>query len=95
MKSKIARKNSSRSAKLCTWNGCAAQHVVLILPPHHALGEEIDEGVGLGVHVVAVEHDLGVVEHLAQAPHQRLVLAASASWVRRVLRFTPSALNGA
>ena len=50
----------------------AAQHLVLILPAHHPLGEEIDERVGLGVDVVPVEHHLGVVEHLAQAPDQRV-----------------------
>ena len=48
------------------------QHVVLILPPDDALGEEVDEGVGLGVHVVAVEHHLGVVQHLAEAPDERV-----------------------
>ena len=50
----------------------AAQHVVLILAAHDAIREEIDEGVGLGVDVVAVEHHLGVVEDLPQSPDERM-----------------------
>src|SRR3989454_5590455 len=39
---------------------------------HHAVGQEIDERVGLGIDVIAVEEHLRVVEHLAQPPHERL-----------------------
>ena len=42
---------------------------------HDPVGQEVDEGVGLGVDVVPVEQHLGVVEHLAQPPHQRLDVA--------------------
>ena len=49
-----------------------AQHLVVVLAPHHPLGEKVDERIGLGVDVVAVEHHLGVVEHLAQTPDERL-----------------------
>ena len=72
MKSKMARKHSSRSAKLCTWNGRPRSMLVLVLAADHPLGEEVDERVGLGVDVVPVEQHLGVLEHLAQAPDQRL-----------------------
>ena len=33
----------------------AAKHLVLVFAAHHALRQEIDEGVRLGVDVVAVE----------------------------------------
>jgi hypothetical protein len=48
---------------------------VLVLLPHHSLGEKIDERIGLGVHVIPIEQHLGVVQHLAQAPEQRLGVA--------------------
>src|SRR5207247_5366983 len=48
-----------------------AEPVVELLV-HNAIGEEIDEGVGLRIDVVAVEQDLGVVEYLAQTPDERL-----------------------
>ena len=50
----------------------APEAAILELLPHHPLGEEVDEGVGLRVNVVPVEQHLGVVEHLAEPPHQRL-----------------------
>ncbi len=42
------------------------------VPPDHPIGQKIDERIGLRVQVVAVEHHLGVLEHLAQPPGQRL-----------------------
>ena len=41
----------------------------------HPVGEEIDEGVRLGVDVVAVEQHLGEIEHLGEAPDERLDVA--------------------
>ncbi len=52
--------------------GRVPQQRVVEGPAHHPLGQKIDEGIGFRVHVVAVEHDLGVVQHLPQSPHQRL-----------------------
>ncbi len=48
----------------------ASERLVPILAPDDPLGEEIDERVGLGIHVVTIEHDLRVVEHLPQPPYQ-------------------------
>ena len=50
------------------------QMLVVELAANHPFRQEVDERVGLGVHVVPIEHDLGVVEHLPQPPDQRLVL---------------------
>ncbi len=50
----------------------AAQHAVLVVAAHDPLGQKVDERVGLRVHVVAVEHDLGIVEDLAQTPYERM-----------------------
>ena len=44
---------------------------VLEILVHHAFTDEIDERIGLCVHVVLVEQHLGVLQHLAQAPGER------------------------
>ena len=93
MKSKIARKTPP-GRRSSGPEGPVAQ-LAPVLAADHPLRQEIDEGVRLGVHVVPVEHHLGVLEHLAQAPDQRLGVRGSASLVRSVLRFTPSGRSGA
>jgi hypothetical protein len=50
----------------------AAQHLIDVLPSYHSLGQKIDKRIRLRVYVVPVEHDLGIVQHLSQAPDQRL-----------------------
>jgi hypothetical protein len=53
----------------------SSQGLVPILASYHPLGQEIDEGVGLSVDVIAVENHLGVVEYLSQTPNQRFGIA--------------------
>ena len=38
---------------------------------HHALSNEVDEGVRLGVEVIAIQQHLGVLEHFPQPPCER------------------------
>ena len=49
-----------------------AAEAIVELPVEHPVGEEVDECVGLGVDVVAVQEHFGEVEHLLEAPHEGL-----------------------
>ena len=55
--------------------GTDAMHAAPLVPElllDHAVGQEIEEGVRLGVEVITVEQHLVIAEHLAEPPHQRL-----------------------
>ncbi len=50
----------------------AAAEAVVELLVEHTVGEEVDERVGFGVDVVAVQEHFREVEHLGEPPNQRL-----------------------
>src|SRR2546427_7394505 len=52
---------------------------------HHAVGQEIDERVGLGIDVIAVEEHLRVVEHLARSEEHTSELQSQSNLVCRLL----------
>ena len=50
----------------------AAAEAVVEFPVEHAIGEEVNEGVGLGIDVVAVQEHLGEIEDLLEPPDEGL-----------------------
>ena len=64
--SKMLRNSRSRSANVST--RCVPAEPIVEIAPHHALGQEVDERVGLGVDVVPVQQHLGELQHFGRAP---------------------------